>query len=188
MRRLKCAQCPNEYVCAWLLIRPKGFASCSPTLATKTKASQGWGTQTVLQYIRAESITDGNAFDLWHPDSMKCESIREWMRASALRSSTRGNGSRLRALLKTLTFAISFLRPCSHTLILSIRGKSNLTVKADCARPSKGGFDLSIERLIHASVIVHSIHLLLADGPLASNALSARQRKQEQESERESLM
>jgi hypothetical protein len=32
-----------------LLIRLKGFASCSPTLATKTKTSRGRGTQTVLQ-------------------------------------------------------------------------------------------------------------------------------------------
>jgi spermidine synthase len=39
-----------------LLIRPQKFASCSPTLATKTKTSQGWGTPSVLQLIGAGSI------------------------------------------------------------------------------------------------------------------------------------
>jgi hypothetical protein len=41
-----------------LLIRPKRFALCYPTLATKTKASRGWGTQTVSQFLRAGSVTE----------------------------------------------------------------------------------------------------------------------------------
>jgi hypothetical protein len=32
------------------------IASCSPTLAAKTKAPQGWGAQTVLRYIRTGSV------------------------------------------------------------------------------------------------------------------------------------
>jgi hypothetical protein len=44
-----------------LLIRPRRFASCFPTLATKTTTSRGWGTQAVLQYRRSGSIDAFNS-------------------------------------------------------------------------------------------------------------------------------